>query len=249
MDINKTIVIYQQYGGLGDNLQYSTLPELYSKQGYDVYIHTNNVVRNKEIYELVWELNPYIKGKKGGSYNAGTHKWHPSNIPQKHGKDGIPFIKLMEKRHGLPPTNSYPKIYYNPKKISELENVVIVDINSFSRKNDRPNKTQMLINSTEKLIDNKNFKNIQILNYLNITNKPNKYFSSYNKYDVKDIRHLCDIIYSCKVFICGHSGNSCLASAIKQNNLTPHIYCFPNWWPMESTHIFGFPNIEYIELK
>ena len=44
MALNKTIVIYQQYGGLGDNLQYSTLPELYSKQGYDVYIHTNNVV-------------------------------------------------------------------------------------------------------------------------------------------------------------------------------------------------------------
>jgi hypothetical protein len=64
MDVNKTIVIHQQYGGLGDNLQYSTLPELYSKQGYDVYIHTNNVVRNKEIHDLVWELNPYIKGKE-----------------------------------------------------------------------------------------------------------------------------------------------------------------------------------------
>ena len=32
------ICISQPWGGLGDNLAFSTLPELYSKLGHDVYI-------------------------------------------------------------------------------------------------------------------------------------------------------------------------------------------------------------------
>jgi hypothetical protein len=32
------IIISQPWGGLGDNLHFSTLPELFSKKGYEVYI-------------------------------------------------------------------------------------------------------------------------------------------------------------------------------------------------------------------
>ena len=71
--MSKDIIIYEQYGGLGDNLQFSTLPELYSNNGFDVYIHTESKVRNSEIYDLVWGINPYIKGKKNGDSKAGNH--------------------------------------------------------------------------------------------------------------------------------------------------------------------------------
>lgn len=35
--MNKKIIIEQPWGGLGDNLQFSTLPEFGKKLGYDVY--------------------------------------------------------------------------------------------------------------------------------------------------------------------------------------------------------------------
>ena len=39
----------QTWGGLGDNLQFSTLPGLYHKKGIDFYISSQNVQRNDEI--------------------------------------------------------------------------------------------------------------------------------------------------------------------------------------------------------
>ena len=51
----KKIIIYQPYGGLGDNLAFSTLPELFNNKGIMCYIHINNSTRNDdEVYDLVW---------------------------------------------------------------------------------------------------------------------------------------------------------------------------------------------------
>jgi hypothetical protein len=36
------IIMHQPWGGLGDNLAFSTLPELYHSRGYKVYISNNN---------------------------------------------------------------------------------------------------------------------------------------------------------------------------------------------------------------
>lgn len=58
----KNILIEQNWGGLGDNLQLSTLPRLLSGHGYDVYVSTNNAYRNPEIKSLVWDKNPYVSG-------------------------------------------------------------------------------------------------------------------------------------------------------------------------------------------
>ena len=65
-------ILYQPWGGLGDNLQYSTLPELYNTLGHEFYISSKNVYRNPEIYKLVWELNPYVKGISDEEYNVGS---------------------------------------------------------------------------------------------------------------------------------------------------------------------------------
>ena len=46
------IIISQPWGGLGDNLHFSTLPELFSKKGHEVYISENNAVRNAEIFDF-----------------------------------------------------------------------------------------------------------------------------------------------------------------------------------------------------
>ena len=66
------VLIKAYHGGLGDCLQFSTLPEQFSKQqGRDTYVLDESNFRNKEIYDLVWGCNPYIKGVKSGHWNAG----------------------------------------------------------------------------------------------------------------------------------------------------------------------------------
>ena len=60
------------HGGLGDALQFSTLPEEFQKQqGRKTYIVSDAPFRNQGIYDLVWDKNPYVLGKKLGEWNAG----------------------------------------------------------------------------------------------------------------------------------------------------------------------------------
>ena len=53
------VLLGSYFGGLGDNLQFSTLPEeFFKQQGRDTYIVSETTFRNKEIYDLVWGCNP-----------------------------------------------------------------------------------------------------------------------------------------------------------------------------------------------
>ena len=102
------IIIEQPDGGLGDNLAYTTLPELYSQLGHKVYISSKNAYRNNQIYDLVWKLNPYVEGISDLPQNAGISRTPIGGDTQ--------FIKRVELGHGL--TNGYrkyPVIYYKPK--------------------------------------------------------------------------------------------------------------------------------------
>lgn len=120
------IIISQPWGGLGDNLQFSTLPKLYSEMGHDVYISTKNTYRNLEIYDLVWKLNPYVKGVIDEEPNAGECKGYQI------GED-TQFIKNIERMHGFHNSpNKYPIIYYKPKLIESMATTVIYDMTSIS---------------------------------------------------------------------------------------------------------------------
>ena len=69
---NNIVLIKSYHGGLGDALQFSTLPEeFYKQQGRETYLLDGASFRNKEIYDLVWGCNPYIKGVMDGEWNAG----------------------------------------------------------------------------------------------------------------------------------------------------------------------------------
>ena len=52
----------QPWGGLGDNLQFTTLPKLFSEKGIDFFLSQSNTYRNSEIYDFCWAKNPYVKG-------------------------------------------------------------------------------------------------------------------------------------------------------------------------------------------
>ena len=212
---NKDIIISQPWGGLGDNLQFTTLPELYSKLGYKVYISSTNAYRNPEIYDLVWKLNPYVEGISDKPENAGACKNYRNN-PE------YSFIKNVELQHGL--TNGYrdyPVLYYEPKIIQDLSNVVLYDVTSISS-NPNDNTIHACFESVFNIYRESTIKKIE---FTKINNRESSYFL-HQTYKINTIFDMCDALYSCKAFIGLFSGAAVLASTLNQNKQDPKIHIF-----------------------
>jgi len=233
-------IIRPWYGGLGDSLQHSTLPERFSELGHEVYISGQTPFRNNEIYDLVWGSNPYVKGLSDQKPNAGDI---PGN--EYHDTEGE-FIKNWERIHGLEPKNSYPKIYYNPQIIDDVKDKILIDITVMSLKNNifiKPIMDHMCAYDGEKIAWLK-LKEKVIKNSYN----PNLPYGAIN---VKDIFHYCDLISSCKKFICSFSGGMVLSSALNHDK-SLDIECLTHDTPQMlaawNTGIYLFNNINYIKL-
>ena len=73
--------------------------------------------RNEGIYDLVWDKNPFVVGKKFGEWNAGdlpSIPYREDGFLEENGTGDM--IPNWEKFNGLKPTNKYPKVYYEPEK-------------------------------------------------------------------------------------------------------------------------------------
>jgi len=226
---NKVIIISQPWGGLGDNLQYTTLPKLYSEKGYKVYISNENECRNNEIYDIVWGLNPYVKGKIDEPPNTGacvSLEWKTDS-----------FIKNIELSHYLENGSySYPIIYYSPKKIDSLENTIIYDITAISSLY----TDEFIHKSFTKIFEKYPNHDRKKVVFKHIANREMPDFYT-NIIEVNSIYDYCDILYSCNVYVCLFSGGSVLASTIKNTRSTPEIHCF-NQIPHQG---FVFDNANY----
>lgn len=209
----KKIVISQPWGGLGDNLQYSTLPRRYSELGYEVYVSCNNAYQNCEIYDLVWKYNPYVKGITDEPSNVGACV--PTPIPDR----TMSFITNIELAHQfLNPYSRFPEIYYRPRIIKELRNTILYDLTSISA----IYSDFYLQRSFSRLLEPYfNMDQKQIV-FQHIENRKNH---SDHFYQINSIYEYCDVIASCKAFICLHSGGSVLAAAIKQDLPIPEVHC------------------------
>ena len=253
----KKIIISQPWGGLGDNLQFSTLPELFTNTGYEVYISVNNKVRNLEIFDLVWRTNPYIKGVI--SDDNGTvvgsnmqNRWPPESQNEY-------SLHRIEIAHGFSKSNFYPKIYYTPKYIDENKNDILIDLTGASQVY-KLDKYIEYIHYFTPLIINKN-KNIKIIIFENYQiNNIFKDVYEYLKIKIPNIEYLkvnslinyCDIINSCDTIIIVNSGINSLAAAIKQDNTTPNIICYNPWEhfsPQQIKGCYNYKNVEYFQSK
>ena len=216
------VLIGAWHGGLGDSLQFSTLPEeFYKQQGRETYVADGCNFRNKEIYDLVWGCNPYVKGVKEGRRNAG-------DIPeiQFTNKNGYySSITNWEELHGLEPKNTLPKIYYKPKKLEGYEDTILVDLSSVSLKHNGDKS------SFPPAYDQKEVMNEY--NKLRQTYKECKFGAVKFEQDldantfpvisdvdvpVKSIFHYCDLMASCYGIIGLYSGQSALSAAIIEYN-------------------------------
>jgi hypothetical protein len=213
--------------GLGDTAIYSTLPERFSKLGYDVYLDKDTRSSNPEIYELFWQKNPYIKGLTDKKPNAGYPRQGlfyeiANRLP------GYRSIEAMERAHALPPPYGMaPKVYYEPKPFHvKLDNIILVDFSAVSSKIGQRGLAECM-----KMMSGK-FKNphyLQVLHQKHIVlNSPIVVGSQHH---VASIYEYLDMLASCRGWIGSEAGGQSLASAIRgehsvyDESINPEIVC------------------------
>ena len=216
------VLLGSYFGGLGDNLQFSTLPEEFSKQkGRDTYIVSETTFRNKEIYDLVWGCNPYVKGVKDGRRTAGDTP--EINFVNPNGY--YSSITNWEYLHGLEPTNSLPKIYYEPKKLEGYEDTILVDLSSISLKHNGDKSSfppaydeKEVLTEYNKLRYFNPKKKFAKVNFSQDLGTNSFNFNSDLIITVDSIFHYCDLMNSVYGIVGLYSGQSALSAAIIEYN-------------------------------
>ena len=238
------VILAAWHGGLGDSLQFSTLPEeFYKQQGRTTYIWDKGPFRNPEIYDLVWGKNPYVKGKKSApDRNAGDLAEYSNR------KKTGDWIKDWESVHGLKPTNSLPKIYYKPEQVEGFEDTILVDFTSISIDHSGQNILNRL-REIQKENSDKRFLEVRFAKTLS----PDKFNSYDTKCDsmieIEDIFSYCDVISSCHGIVALSSGASHLSSAIKEYSPNLKTICLmeKEWYNIhrDKGNAFIFNNVDY----
>jgi hypothetical protein len=218
-------IIWQPWGGLGDNLQYSTLPERFMAAGDACFISSANVYRNHEIFDLVWRSNPYVKGVSEDTPNAGAC------LPFSRAFGSKSIVYNQEHLHRLTPLNETPKIYYQPQPCPAVEGSVLVDFSGHTR--------QWVIPADLDAYLQEHFPGREIVVPVS-PNHANQYygFKHDRKAPMKDIFEFCDAIAACHCFVCSCSGNNALASALNKEKTTCFIF--------DRNDQYAFPNITYV---
>lgn len=187
------IIVKIDFGGLGDSLKYSTLPELLKKQyNIDFYLHQSNrdIFRHNDILKLCFMKNPYFKGFKEAV------EPFEFKIFQDDNENLIGSYEKHLKLNGL----ELPKIYYEPQVIHEYENIVLIDTNQvtglrFGYQYDEENIKIIIAN-----------------------NDLGSYQIEYAEPSKQDLFKYIDMIYSCKYYICFLSGGSVVAAALNKKS-------------------------------
>jgi len=206
--LKEEIVIYQPWGGLGDNLAHTVIPRLCEMNNVKCFLSHQNAYRNQQIYEFVWKNNPYLAGMK----DSEDMSWLDQR-PDCAKRLDYNEIQTIQKTHGFEPITEYPDIHYTPSKINKFEGKTIVDLSAYSVGRDINNSL------VRDIMSDYNFKKDDTIE---LTHSQVTYGTAYRvtpenfaREDVNDIFTYRDILYSCKRFIALCSGPATLASTIK----------------------------------
>jgi hypothetical protein len=235
----KEAIVHQPWGGLGDNLSFSTLPEMFAACGIRTLISTRNAVRNPEINSLVWGMNPFVDGVSDAEPNAGACR----NVILDTIPKSLNFIERIECAHSLEPANRIPKVYYEPKPRPELSDAVIVDVGSTSVA--VPSAT--LADYLDYVFANYGYRNeeaFQVRFNSKVAAQNTDPIGSLQPLTIRSIFEYCDVIASCRAFVTVHSGAQTLAVALRGNQTRPFINCFCTVQQYNS-RTYLWDNVEY----
>lgn len=249
----KEIIIYQPWGGLGDNLGHSPIPEMCHQNGIKCYLSNQNVYRSPEIYDLLWKNNLFLSGKKDST----DMSWLDVPIISQMNREWNE-LKNIQARYGLIPNNHYPKIYYKPNLIDELKDKTVINLSGYSiykyQNFNQCINLDQYNKCIEKLVEKFNMTDlVRLIEKVDYSIKPNlPYIESINNtYDILSLSHYADIIFSCKNFITFNSGPAILASGIKfQYNTNSNIFVFniEQLTPPSNYQCYIFKNTNYVTI-
>jgi hypothetical protein len=224
------VILGNNWSGLGDHLQFSTLPELLASGGHEVYIHEGCSYRNDEIKDLVWRTNPYVKGFTHDAPNVGSVVVMRQHLPS--------IVANWEIAHFGKAFNKYPKIYYKPKIVERMRGKILLDTSAIS---DKYEDEKLRLALDNQLGDNTDVLQVTFAKSLGSSvYLPGKY----NTYEVKSIFEYIDCIATCQRFICLMSGGAVAAAALEHMGLTPPTTVLMS----VPKNIFKFDNLNYVEI-
>lgn len=231
------ITIYQPWGGLGDNMAHSVLPELCHNLGIKCFLSKQNACRSKEIFDFVWGKNPFISGIVDSTDLTWLERLPKVEQP------GMNHIEAVQKVQNLPITYHYPKIYYTPKFIKELKNKTIIDLSAYSIGRDFNAQT------LKKIIDSFDLqKETTYSTVIPDVTYGTKYDTGFLPITINSLEHYSDVIFSCKRFIALYSGQACLASTIKHQtgcDVEIQVITLDRYLPQNNVG-YTFKNSNYI---
>jgi len=209
VDRDKQLIIQVPFGGLGDHLTYSSLPELlWEQKGIKTFISNKSVFRSKAICDFVWGLNLYVTftDEKGWF----TYKPLGNNYPT---LDGY-FQKLFDLSG-----NECPKVYYKPRIIEQIRGKDIVDpsfgpsgkANGYYEKDFHKRFVEYLKNNINEFI--------LITYHHSKTKNPLeeliKRTSNPNCYSIFTIEELADVLFSAQKRYVLYSGAASISAALR----------------------------------
>lgn len=236
------IVIYQPWGGLGDNLGHALIPELCQQTGHRCFLSKHNAYRNQQIYDLVWGYNPFIQKETIDSKDL---SW--LDRCKFFENKGLSHVQVIQKAYGF--VNSqieYPKIYYTPKFLPEFKNKTIIDFNSISV----PYNTNILQRCLKDLLLSKNItENIIVVKHSKLENTNYNLPIQVDTLDINDLFLYSDIIFSAKNIITLNSGITNLSSTIKdqyKSDVQLHTFTYRKYMKEYGSNGYFYSNNNYI---
>jgi hypothetical protein len=232
-------IIYQPWGGLGDNLAHSLIPELCHQHGMPCYLSRQNVVRNEQIHELIWELNPYINAEKKDYVDMSwLDRCAQFEVP------GLNHIQVVQKAYGFDTNYEYPKIYYTPTVDSSFKGKTLIDLSIYSVAGEySPQNISNIIKQFDLDEDTLAVTHSNVT-YGTLFDTADKY----KKIDITSLESYSNILASCKRFITLYSGQANLASTIKNqidSDLEINVITLNRYMP-HNTCGYTFSNTNYI---
>lgn len=193
----KKLVLQVGYGGLGDHLFYSHIPQIAAKKGYKTYISNKSPYRSLETRELVWGLNPYISGFTD---EQGVTAEFDGLLEGVNIFDMVMLVLDLD--DGI--RGHKPELYYKPNSIELLNGSNIYD----------PNYCTPAGHPASGMVQRFFVKNNIALDFQMKTIFKSSKIDCSKILQSKSLKHYCDLIFSCDNFYCLASGGSVLAGAL-----------------------------------
>ena len=220
----KQIILQISYGGLGDNLFLSHIPQIAKQTSNvrDVFISTHSVFRDEAYKHLIWECNPYVDGfvNETGLEIVGPHAQRVRaslldhyllkmgfNNRISHLEPGCNLLDQYMLAMGFEDGLRFhePKIYQEIPRRSEYQNVVLYDPNYIT------NVGRISREAVREFFKREGLQpNLQMQRYANFI----ELAEVTDRISTSSIVDFCSLLVSCKALYCLATGTATLAAAL-----------------------------------